>query len=68
MKDMCLYYLFMCVGSCVKIDRQTYTVRENLLFLQVTLSLSLRASYDIGVNIRCVDLNASELSYTQLYV
>ena len=58
----------MCVGSCVKIDRQTYTVRENLLFLQVTLSLSLRASYDIGVNIRCVDLNASELSYTQLYI
>ena len=60
---MCLYYVFICtyVGSCVKIDRQTYSVRENLI-LQVTLSLSLVASYDIGLNIHCVDLNASELS------
>ena len=62
-KDICacIMYLYVYIGSCVKIDHQTYSVRENLI-LQVTLSLSLIASYDIGLNIHCVDLNASELS------
>ena len=66
MKDMCLYYCVY-VGGCVKIDRQTYSIRENSI-LQVTLSLSLTASYDIGVNVYCVDLNASELSVIQYYL
>ena len=53
----------------MKIDHQAYSIREGLI-LQVILSLNLRASYDIGVNVHGVDLNASELStyvnnYTQ---
>ena len=59
-----VFVLLVCVGSCVKIDRPTYSVREGLI-LHVTLSLSLKASYDIDVNVHCVDLNASELSVIQ---
>ena len=48
----------------MKIDHQAYSVGEGLI-LQVTLSLSLRASYDIGVTVRGVDRNASELCIVQ---
>ena len=59
-----LLHTYGYVGSCVKINSQTYIIREGLI-LPVTLSLSLAASYDIGVNVYCVDLNASELSAIQ---
>ena len=51
----------------MKFNHQTYSVKENSV-LSATLSLSLAASYDIDVNVHCVDLNASELSATQLYM
>ena len=48
----------------MRIDHRTYSVRENLN-LQVILSLSLGASYDIGVIVHGVDHNASELCIVQ---
>ena len=48
----------------MKIDHQAYSVGEGLI-LQVTLSLSLRASYDIGVTVHDIDRNASELHIVQ---
>ena len=49
------------VGSCVRIDRQSYTVRENLNSLQVGLAINQRTSYDFYVNVYSADLNASKL-------
>ena len=53
-----------CVDTCVRIDRQTYSVQESFN-LQITLSLSLKASYDIGVTVHGIDHNASELCIVQ---
>ena len=48
----------------MRIDHQTYSIQESFN-LQVTLSLSLKASYDIGVTVHGIDHNASELCIVQ---
>ena len=45
----------------MRIDRQSYTVRENLNSLQVGLAINQRTSYDFYVNVYSADLNASKL-------
>ena len=56
-------YIINFVGSCVRFDRQAYTIREGGNSLQVGLAINQRASYNFNVNVYSVDLNASKLFF-----